>query len=36
VAHVPAGFAATAAAPVICAGITTYKGIKMTKARPGE
>ena len=35
-AHVPAGLAATAAAPVICAGLTTYKGIEMTKARPGE
>src|ERR1700730_14006742 len=36
VAHVPAGLTATAAAPLICAGITTYKGIKQTKARPGE
>jgi propanol-preferring alcohol dehydrogenase len=24
------------AAPLICAGITTYKGIKVTEARPGE
>ena len=24
------------AAPLICAGITTYKGIKKTEARPGE
>ncbi len=36
VAHVPAGLAAEAAAPLICAGITTYKGIKQTQARPGE
>src|SRR6202045_2059467 len=34
VAHVPAGIAATDAAPLICAGITTYKGIKETAARP--
>ncbi|MFM9925167.1 alcohol dehydrogenase AdhP [Variovorax sp. H27-G14] len=36
VAHIPAGLAPTAAAPLICAGITSYKGIKETKARPGE
>jgi len=36
VAHIPAGLAACAAAPLICAGITTYKGIKETKAKPGE
>ena len=36
VAHVPAGLAATDAAPLICAGITTYKGLKQTEARPGE
>jgi alcohol dehydrogenase, propanol-preferring len=36
VAHVPAGLAAKDAAPLICAGITTYKGIKVTDARPGE
>ena len=36
VAHVPAGLAAADAAPLICAGITTYKGIKETEARPGE
>jgi propanol-preferring alcohol dehydrogenase len=36
VAHVPAGLDATAAAPIICAGITTYKGIKETEAKPGE
>jgi propanol-preferring alcohol dehydrogenase len=36
VAHVPAGLAARDAAPIICAGITTYKGIKETGAKPGE
>lgn len=36
VARIPEGLAAIAAAPVICAGITTYKGIKETDARPGE
>jgi alcohol dehydrogenase, propanol-preferring len=33
---VPAGLRAKDAAPIICAGITTYKGIKETEARPGE
>jgi propanol-preferring alcohol dehydrogenase len=36
VAHIPAGLAARDAAPLICAGITSYKGIKETEARPGE
>ncbi|THD60148.1 alcohol dehydrogenase AdhP [Phenylobacterium sp.] len=36
VAHIPEGLSATEAAPIICAGITTYKGIKETRARPGE
>ena len=36
VAHVPARLAARDAAPLICAGITSYKGIKETQARPGE
>ncbi len=36
VAHIPAGLKATEAAPIICAGITTYKGIKETRARAGE
>lgn len=36
VAHIPAGLGAKEAAPLICAGVTTYKGIKETKARPGE
>lgn len=36
VAHIPAGLEAKLAAPLICAGVTSYKGIKETKARPGE
>ncbi len=36
VAHIPANLAARDAAPLICAGITSYKGIKETQARPGE
>jgi propanol-preferring alcohol dehydrogenase len=36
VAHIPAGLTAQAAAPIICAGVTTYKGIKETGAKPGE
>jgi len=36
VAHIPAGVDPKQIAPIICAGITTYKGIKETKARPGE
>ena len=36
VAHIPDGLSAVEAAPLICAGITTYKGIKVTDAKPGE
>lgn len=36
VARIPRGLSAREAAPIICAGVTTYKGIKMTEARPGE
>lgn len=36
VAHIPKGLAAKDAAPLICAGITSYKGIKETQAKPGE
>ena len=36
VAHIPAGLSAAKAAPIICAGVTTYKGIKETGARPGQ
>jgi propanol-preferring alcohol dehydrogenase len=36
VAHIPAGLSAQEAAPIICAGVTSYKGIKQTEAKPGE
>jgi propanol-preferring alcohol dehydrogenase len=36
VAHIPAGLDPRLAAPLICAGITSYKGIKQTEAKPGE
>jgi propanol-preferring alcohol dehydrogenase len=36
VARIPAGLSATEAAPIICAGVTCYKGIKETGAKPGE
>ncbi len=36
VAHIPPGLNAQAAAPLICAGVTSYKGIKETGARPGQ
>jgi len=36
VAHVPAGLTAQDAAPLICAGVTSYKGIKETAAKPGQ
>jgi propanol-preferring alcohol dehydrogenase len=36
VAHIPKGLTAKQAAPLICAGITTYKGIKQTDTRAGE
>lgn len=36
VAQIPSTLAARDAAPLICAGITSYKGIKETQARPGE
>jgi propanol-preferring alcohol dehydrogenase len=36
VAHIPKGLGPKEAAPLICAGITTYKGIKETEAKPGE
>jgi propanol-preferring alcohol dehydrogenase len=36
VAHIPKGLEPRAAAPLICAGITTYKGLKVSEARPGE
>jgi propanol-preferring alcohol dehydrogenase len=36
VAHIPVGLDSRAVAPIICAGITTYKGIKVTDVRAGE
>ena len=36
VAHIPANLDPKQAAPLICAGITTYKGIKETNAKAGE
>lgn len=36
VARLPADVDFVAMAPILCAGVTTYKGIKETEARPGE
>jgi len=36
VARIPDGLDPTHAAPLICAGITTYKGIKVTEAKAGD
>src|SRR5580658_11366869 len=36
VAHVPNGVDLIAIAPILCAGVTVYKGLKMTEARPGN
>ena len=36
VARLPADADFVAMAPILCAGVTTYKGIKETEARPGE
>ena len=35
-AYIPKGLEPAAAAPLICAGVTTYKGIKESGAKPGE
>ena len=35
-ARLPANVDFVAMAPILCAGVTTYKGIKETEARPGE
>jgi alcohol dehydrogenase, propanol-preferring len=35
-ARIPDALASIAAAPLLCAGITTYKGLKRTQARPGQ
>jgi alcohol dehydrogenase, propanol-preferring len=36
VGRLPDGVDFAAMAPILCAGVTTYKGIKETEARPGE
>jgi propanol-preferring alcohol dehydrogenase len=36
VAHFPANINFTEMAPIICAGVTVYKGLKETEAKPGE
>ena len=35
-ARLPDGVDFAAVAPILCAGVTTYKGLKETEARPGE
>jgi propanol-preferring alcohol dehydrogenase len=35
-ARLPAGVDFAQIAPILCAGVTTYKGLKETEARPGE
>lgn len=34
--RIPASLSFVDAAPILCAGVTTYKGLKQTNARPGE
>lgn len=36
VGHLPKNTDFVAMAPILCAGVTTYKGLKETEARPGE
>ena len=36
VARIPRGLSAVDAAPIICAGVTTYKGIKEAATKPGD
>ena len=36
VARLPEGLDFVAAAPLLCAGVTTYRGLKETEARPGQ
>jgi alcohol dehydrogenase, propanol-preferring len=36
VAHLPTGINFTAMAPILCAGVTVYKGLKETEVKPGE
>jgi propanol-preferring alcohol dehydrogenase len=35
-ARIPAGVDLTEVAPILCAGVTVYKGLMMTGARPGQ
>ena len=35
-ARIPAGSDPVEIAPVLCAGVTVYKGLKMTEAKPGQ
>jgi propanol-preferring alcohol dehydrogenase len=34
--RIPAGSDLVQVAPILCAGVTVYKGLKMTEARPGQ
>jgi propanol-preferring alcohol dehydrogenase len=36
VGHLPAGIDFTAMAPILCAGVTVYKGLKETEVKPGQ
>ena len=36
VGHLPANLEFAPAAPILCAGVTVYKGLKETEVRPGE
>jgi propanol-preferring alcohol dehydrogenase len=36
VGHIPAGLDFTEVAPILCAGVTTYKGLKETNTKPGD
>jgi propanol-preferring alcohol dehydrogenase len=35
VGHVPAGLDLVEVAPILCAGVTVYKGLKVTDTKPG-
>ena len=34
--RIPANLSSTQVGPILCAGVTTYKGLKETQARPGD
>lgn len=36
VGHVPAGLDLVEVAPILCAGVTVYKGLKVTDTKPGD